>query len=165
MHLRCMYNALSISHGHFSQNHSQKTLRVSYGLSSSWEFGVWLVCLVPCCVRYRVISHHYMSKVFRLMMTSSNGTIFRVTGLSLVNSPHKGQWRGALMFSLICSWINGWVNSREADDLRRHRAHYDVTVICIYLFPCIYFRMEGTCSTFICISMAVCFTCRKMQSL
>ena len=41
-----------------------------------------------------------------------------------VNSPHKGQWRGALMFSLICAWINGWVNNREAGDLRRHRAHY-----------------------------------------
>ena len=26
-----------------------------------------------------------------------------------VNSPHKGQWRGALMFSLICVWIYGWV--------------------------------------------------------
>ena len=48
---------------------------------------------------------------------------------SPVNSPHKGQWRGALMFSLICVWINGWVNNCEAGDLRRHRAHYDVTVI------------------------------------
>ena len=37
---------------------------------------------------------------------------------SPVNSPHKGQWRGALMFSLICVWINGWVNDREAGDLR-----------------------------------------------
>ena len=45
------------------------------------------------------------------------------------NSPHKGQWRGALMFSLICVWINGWVNNREAGELRRHRAHYDVTVM------------------------------------
>ena len=45
-----------------------------------------------------------------------------------VNSPHKGQWRGALMFSLICVWINSCVNSREADDLRRHRGHYDVSV-------------------------------------
>ena len=43
---------------------------------------------------------------------------------SPVNSPHKGQWRGALMFSLICVWINGWVNSREAGDLRRHLAHF-----------------------------------------
>ena len=43
-----------------------------------------------------------------------------------VNSPHKGQWRGALMFSLICVWINDWVNNREPDDLRRYRAHYNV---------------------------------------
>ena len=45
---------------------------------------------------------------------------------SPVNSPHKGQWCGALMFSLICIWINGWVNNREAGDLRRYHAHYEV---------------------------------------
>ena len=45
------------------------------------------------------------------------------------NSPHRGQWRGALMFSLICAWINGWVNNGEAVDLRRHRVHYDVTLM------------------------------------
>ena len=48
---------------------------------------------------------------------------------SPVNCPHKGQWRGASIFSLICAWINGWVNNRETGDLRRHRPHYDVTVI------------------------------------
>ena len=71
------------------------------------------------------------------MMTSSNGKIFRVTGPSgcagnspvPVNSPHKGQWRGDLMFSLICVWINGWVNNREAGDLRRNRGRYDVMVM------------------------------------
>ena len=46
-----------------------------------------------------------------------------------VNFPHKGQWRGALMFALICVWINGWVNNREAGDLRRYRVHYDVIVM------------------------------------
>ena len=46
-----------------------------------------------------------------------------------VNSPHKGRWRGTLMFSLIYAWINGWINNREAGDLRRHRAHYDATVM------------------------------------
>ena len=46
-----------------------------------------------------------------------------------VNSSHNSQWRGALMFSLICAWINGWVNNREAGDLRHHRAHYDVIVM------------------------------------
>ena len=50
-----------------------------------------------------------------------------------VNSPHKGQWCGALMFSMICAWINAWINNREAGDLRRHRAHYDVTVV-TYIF-------------------------------
>ena len=48
---------------------------------------------------------------------------------SPVNSPHKGQWRGALVFSLICTWFNGWVNNREAGDLRRHHAHCDVIVM------------------------------------
>ena len=48
---------------------------------------------------------------------------------SPVNSPYKGQWRRALMFSVICAWIKCWVNNREAGDLRRHRAHYDVIVI------------------------------------
>ena len=43
--------------------------------------------------------------------------------------PHKGQWCGALMFSLICACINGWVNNREAGDLRRHCQHYDVTMM------------------------------------
>ena len=47
---------------------------------------------------------------------------------SSVNSPHKGQWCGALMFSLICVWTNGCTNNRNAGNLRQHRAHYDVTV-------------------------------------
>ena len=70
-----------------------------------------------------------------IMMTSSNGNIFRVTAHCAenspvpVNSPHKGQWRGALMFSLICVWINDWVNNGDAGDLRRYRIHYDVTVM------------------------------------
>ena len=66
-------------------------------------------------------------------MTSPNENIFRVTdhlcGEFTGHFPHKGQWRGALMFSLICAWMNGWVDNREAGDLRRHRAHYDVTVM------------------------------------
>ena len=48
---------------------------------------------------------------------------------SPVNFPHKGQWRGALMFSLIYAWINDWVNNREAGDLRRQHGHYDVIVM------------------------------------
>ena len=49
-----------------------------------------------------------------------------------VNSPHKGQRRGALVFSLICTWTNGWANIRDAGDLRRLRAHYAVIVMNAY---------------------------------
>ena len=48
---------------------------------------------------------------------------------SPVNFQHKGQWRGALMFSLIYAWINDWVNNREAGDLRRQHGYYDVIVM------------------------------------
>ena len=48
-----------------------------------------------------------------------------------VNSSRKDQWRGALIFSLICAWIDRWANNREAADLRRHHAHYDVTVVSV----------------------------------
>ena len=48
---------------------------------------------------------------------------------SPVNYPHKCQWRRSLMLSLICAWINGWVNNLEAGDLRRHRAHCDVIIM------------------------------------
>ena len=43
--------------------------------------------------------------------------------------PSKGHWRGTFMFSLICAWTNGWANNRDAVDLRRQRANYDVTVM------------------------------------
>ena len=43
--------------------------------------------------------------------------------------PHKGQWRRALMFSLICASTNGWSNNGDTGDLRHHRAHYDVAVM------------------------------------
>ena len=33
------------------------------------------------------------------------------------------------MFSLICVWINDWVNNGEAGDLRRYRAYYDAIVM------------------------------------
>ena len=68
------------------------------------------------------------------MLTSSNGNIFRVTGhlcgeFTGPQMNHKGKWRGVLMFSVICVWINSWENNREAGDLICYRAHYDVNVM------------------------------------
>ena len=62
----------------------------------------------------RMMALLFRNPIWITMMMSSNGNIFRVTGP---------------VFSLICIWINGLVNNREAGELRRYRAHYDVTVM------------------------------------
>ena len=85
---------------------------------------------------WHVITERYMERFisfswWRHQMETFSALLALCAGNSPapVTSPQKGQWRGALMFSLICAWINGWVNNREVGDLRRYRAHYDVTVM------------------------------------
>ena len=56
-----------------------------------------------------------------------------------VNFPYKGQWHEVLMFFLTCAWINGWVNNREAGDLRRDRPHYDISVMPLLLYASLRF--------------------------
>ena len=95
--------------------------------------------LIMIFARFKIedkIDSRAYASLFFSMMTSSNGNIFRVTGLlcreftgQLVNSPQKGQWRGALMFSLMYAWTNGWVNNRDAGDLIRYHSHCDVTLM------------------------------------
>ena len=58
---------------------------------------------------------------WRHQMETFSALLAICAGNSPVNSLHKGQWRGALMFSLICTWINGWVKNREAGGLGTHR--------------------------------------------
>ena len=70
-----------------------------------------------------------------LMMTSSNGNIFRVTGPLCGEFtghrwiPHTKASDAELWCFWSAPWISGWVNNREAGDWRRHRAYYDVIVI------------------------------------
>ena len=61
------------------------------------------------------------------MMTSSNENIFRFT--VQMSGEQRPVTRSFDVCFLICVWINGWVNNREAGDLRRYRAHYDVIVM------------------------------------
>ena len=79
---------------------------------------------------------HHWDRFHFNMMTSSNGNIFRVTGplcgeftghrcIPLTKASDAELW----CFLWSAPWINGWVNNREAGDLRRHRAHYDVIVM------------------------------------
>ena len=78
-----------------------------------------------------------------VMMTSSNGNISALLESADV-SPHKGQWHGALMYSLIWAWTNGRANQRDAGHLRRHRAHCGVTVMWKVLY--LYLNLTEVCS-------------------
>ena len=68
--------------------------------------------------------------------------------------PHKGHWRGTLMFSLICALTYNWVNNKDAGDLRRHRAHYDVTVMMFMIWPHNWNLVNDNC--FICSCRDIC---------
>ena len=85
----------------------------------SWQ--LWL--------KYPSIFHSIHDDVIKWKHIPRYWPFVRGIHRSPVNSPHKGQWRAALMFSLTCVWINGWVNNREAGDLIRYRNHYDVIVM------------------------------------
>ena len=79
---------------------------------------------------------------------------------SPVNSPHKGQWRGALMFSLISAWINGWVNNRETGDMRRHRAHSDVIVMTLWIMRAgapLALRLQWVYNPWVVVAVAPCW--------
>ena len=66
----------------------------------------------------------HQMEIFSALLTLCEGIHW-----SPVDSPHKGQWLGALMFSLICTWTNSWAINPDAGDLRRQHNHYDVTVM------------------------------------
>ena len=84
-------------------------------------------------------------QVLHNMMTWLNGNIFRVTGhlcgeftghwwIPRTKASDAELW---CILSLVCAWINDWVNNGQAGDLRRHRAHYDVIVM-MYSILCVH---------------------------
>ena len=91
------------------------------------------VYAISLCPNAWSMGHGSVQAAWR-MMTSSNGNIFRVTG-HLCGEFTGPRWiprtmaSNAELWCFICVWINGWVNNREAGDLRRYRAHYDVIVM------------------------------------
>ena len=73
--------------------------------------------------------HNFHDDVIKWNFFTRDWPFVRGIHRSPVNSPHKGQQRGALTVFFICVWTNDWVHNREAGDLRRYRGHYDVTVM------------------------------------
>ena len=93
---------------------------------------LWEHSLVTCIVFVTCKTWQYYNDVIKWKHFPRYWPFVRGIHRFPVNSHHKGQWRGAVMFSLICAWKNGWVNNRKAGDLRRHRAHHDISVIIFF---------------------------------
>ena len=93
--------------------------------------------LLPCS-QFTILNtaHGDSPNIWNTMLTSSHGNIFRVTGplcgefTGPVNSPHKGPVTRSFEF-FIWTLTNDRANNRDAGDLRRHRAHYDVIVMLV----------------------------------
>ena len=103
-------------------------------------------CIADCC-----LASYGQTNMF--MMTSLKRNHFPrywpfVNGIhrSPVNTRTNASDAEILKFSLICAWINGWVNNREAGDLSRHGAHHDVTVMLCFLSDAPILASNGTIS-------------------
>ena len=109
---------------------TQKTLHLELYCITRRDWTSKLTCISKhmACIfvgKYKPIhTHEYPHSLWRHQMETFSALLALCAGNS-----HKSQWRGALMFSLICASINSWVNNREAGGLKRHRAHYDVIVM------------------------------------
>ena len=101
------------------------TLQLVLGLAPMDARTSAFTLLLPYCLE----THLSYDDVIKWEHFPRNWPFVRGIHRSPVNAPHKGQWCGALMFYLICVWINDSVNNREAGDLRRYRDHYDVIVM------------------------------------
>ena len=98
-------------------------------------YGSWLAFF------YQIFLSHatrHQMEIFSALLAICEGNPSASGGF-----PSQSQWRGALMFSLICTWTNGWANNRVTGDLRRHRAHYDVHIMTIA--PCVCIRGHIVC--------------------
>ena len=124
-------------------SHSRKHEHIVY---LSIHVNLWIPLKLKDSRFYKVHAWSLNDDVIKWRHFSRYWPFMRGIHRSPVNSPHKSQWRGALMFSLICTRINGWANNGEAGDLRRYRAHCDVIVMNInhniYSSPRIHYKVN-----------------------
>ena len=79
---------------------SEWWLHISENISAELDH---FVLLVLCLYNYNKWWRHQMETFSALL------ALFRGIQRPPVDSPYKGQWRGTLIFSLVCTWTNGWI--------------------------------------------------------
>ena len=119
----------------FAINELDKNAKENNNSTKSDGWAYTCVCIFACMrhevIRRPTVENTYARSWWRHQMETFSALLAFCAGIhrSPMNSPHKGQWRGALMFSVICTRINGCANDGDAGDLRRHLAHYDVIIM------------------------------------
>ena len=120
------------------------------------RYTISILVVMSCLLCFRVKSGYIIMKVY--YNTPHNGKIYcwyacaslppwwrhqmetysALLAICAVNSPVTGEFLAQrtvtrsfhVFFDLrLHAWLNGWVNNREAGDLRRHRAHNYVIVM------------------------------------
>ena len=103
---------------------------------------IWAI-VTKSNMRFNAISHTACRGTlswWRHQMETFSALLALCAGNSPVTAEFPSQWPMTRSFDVffICAWINGWVNNRVAGDLRRRRAHYDVTVMKMIWFRCVF---------------------------
>ena len=115
---------LCADHRNYFKQYSLNCFHIS---NVSIKLQVWGISIITNIIKILTSRGH--DDVIKLKHFPRNWPFCAGNSSVSVNSPHKGQWRGALMFTLICPRINGWANNGDAGDLRCHLACYDVIVM------------------------------------
>ena len=113
---------------------------ISFSNEVTWCCGMAIICFagIILCMRPATERRRYLigwvhiqnhNDVIKWKHFPCYWPFVRGVHWSSMDSSHKSQWRGALKFPLICAWTNDWANNRDAGDLRRHRAHYNVKIM------------------------------------
>ena len=118
--------------------HWNREIYTTKTLYGSWLAFFYQILLSHATRSRNMIWWRHQMEIFSALLAICEGNPSASGGF-----PSQSQWRGALMFSLICTWTNGWANNRVTGDLRRHRAHYDVHIMTIA--PCVCIRGHIVC--------------------
>ena len=108
-----------------------KTYYLDHSVFTSTRIGSWFFLVWITNRRRDIHKHRKHDNVIKWKHFPRYWPFVQGIHRSPVNSPASDTELWCFLWS--APWINGWVNNREAGDLRRHLAHYDVIVMFFYL--------------------------------
>ena len=130
---RCSYvSMLGSQLNHISTRHSWCIYYIPITWMQHLQINLVFLYHQLAAVMYLTWSHlcsQYSPTWWRHQMETFSALLAICAGNSPVTGEIPTQRPVTRRFDIFLTWINSWVNNREAGNLRRHRAHYDVTVM------------------------------------